>query len=329
MKKFFLTLSLFAMTLMAGAQEPTLKARSVYDVNQDDKVTVQDVPALVNRLAAKAEDKTVVDTESLMDLIRTLTESIQTLKDQVSTLQYNMGIAPGTVEVKHSFVDLGLPSGTLWATCNVGAENPEDAGLYFAWGENTGLVGDVSDGILFDWKSYLLMDPKINDWMGCRKYTFEDGQTEGCWYVDGEYVGSRVGLDWVKNLRKLEAYDDGASYMWGRDWCMPTIVQLRELEQYATAEIEQLNGVYGIKLVSKKNGQSIFLPAAGHRIDGELKNAGTIGYYWSSELSSEWSDQAMYFQFKRPEYGNGTVTEYGVRNNDRRLGFSIRAVRVR
>ncbi|MBR6016482.1 MAG: hypothetical protein IK067_05060, partial [Prevotella sp.] len=58
----------------------------------------------------------------------------------------------------HEYVDLGLPSGTLWATCNVGAETPEDYGLYFAWGETVGYTGDTSDGRLFDWANYKWCD---------------------------------------------------------------------------------------------------------------------------------------------------------------------------
>ncbi len=72
MKKFLLSFSLFAMTLMASAQEPTLKARSIYDVNQDDKVSISDVPALSNRLLGKAADKTAVDTQSLLDVLNAL-----------------------------------------------------------------------------------------------------------------------------------------------------------------------------------------------------------------------------------------------------------------
>lgn len=87
MKKFFLTISLFAMTLMAVAQEPALKARSIYDVNQDDNVSVADVPSLVRRLSGSAEDKTAVDAQSLLKVLGTLTESINSLKAQIATIQ--------------------------------------------------------------------------------------------------------------------------------------------------------------------------------------------------------------------------------------------------
>ena len=87
MKKFLLSLSLFAMTLMASAQEPTLKARSIYDVNQDDKVTVQDVPALANKLLGKADDKTAVDTQSLLDVLNNLTKQYEKILSELAELK--------------------------------------------------------------------------------------------------------------------------------------------------------------------------------------------------------------------------------------------------
>ena len=134
MKKIFLTISLFAMTLMAVAQEPALKARSIYDVNQDDNVSVADVPSLVRRLSGSAEDKTAVDTQSLLKVLGTLTESINSLKAQIATIQQQLGLEPGTEKLSHAYVDLGLPGGVKWATCNVGATQPEEYGDYFAWG---------------------------------------------------------------------------------------------------------------------------------------------------------------------------------------------------
>ncbi len=87
MKKIILTLPLFAMTLMAGAQEPVLKARSIYDVNQDDKVTVQDVPALANKLLGKAEDKTAVDTQSLLDALSNLRDELAAIKAKLAFVE--------------------------------------------------------------------------------------------------------------------------------------------------------------------------------------------------------------------------------------------------
>ena len=279
MKKILLTFSLFAMTLMASAQEPTLKARSIYDVNQDDKVTVQDVPALANKLLGTADS--------------------------------------------HDYVDLGLPSGTLWATCNVGAEKPEDYGLYFAWGETVGYGSDTSDGRKFDWASYKWMDHSINDWKGCLKYTFADRQTLGKWYSGSTYVGTTVDGKTYKTLTQLESADDAATANWGGNWRMPTKAELDELRNTSncTWEWTTVNGVNGYKVTSKVSGyvgNSIFLPASGYRYRSSLSYVGSYGDYWSSELGTDGSDIAYYLDFD-----SGNVDWDG---GDRYWGQSVRPV---
>lgn len=99
-----------------------------------------------------------------------------------------------TAQQKHEYVDLGLPSGTLWATCNVGAENPEDAGDYFAWGET-----EPKDTYL--WSNY-----KYGKYSVMLKYNDTD------------------------SLTSLEESDDVAYQKWGSDWCMPTQTQFQELK---------------------------------------------------------------------------------------------------
>ena len=117
-------------------------------------------------------------------------------------------------------VDLGLPSGTKWANMNVGAEKPEDYGLYFAWGETVGHTGDISDGRLFDWASYK-------------------------WCNGSE--DSLVKYAIVNNKIVLDLEDDAAYVNWGSDWRMPTLTEIKELLDNTTFERIIQNGVNGCK----------------------------------------------------------------------------------
>ena len=176
----------------------------------------------------------------------------------------------------HEYVDLGLPSGTLWATCNIGAENPEDYGDYFAWGETTGYN---SGKTTFNWSTYTLCNGSsstMKKYCTSSSYGTEDNKTE------------------------LDPKDDAAYVNWGSEWRMPTKAQQDELRNtsYTTWTWTTMNGKNGYK-VSKKSDSSvyIFLPAAGYRNDSSLISAGSYGYYWSRSLYSSYSTDAydLYF----------------------------------
>lgn len=166
----------------------------------------------------------------------------------------------------HEYVDLGLPSGTLWATCNIGAESPEDYGHYFAWGE-------VKPKDVFDWDTYkygkCLTDIDDNPYEGSLTKYSED---------------SKFGA--VDNKTELALEDDAAYVNWGEGWRMPSIDQIEELidDRYTTTTWEKVNGVYGRKVTSDLNGKSLFLPAAGYR--GWLNGDGPYGLFWSRSLSN-------------------------------------------
>ena len=167
----------------------------------------------------------------------------------------------------HDFVDLGLPSGTLWATCNVGANTPEGCGTYFAWGE-------ICPKRLYDWSTY--------------KYCNNGDCTQLTKYCDKSFFGLNSFTD---DLTQLEPSDDAATMNWGDDWCIPTFDQWRELYVNNTVIIDTtLNGVNG-KLFAASNGNSIFLPATGVFCDSVLINSTNYngdsycGNYWSSSLN--------------------------------------------
>ncbi len=189
--------------------------------------------------------------------------------------------------VSHDYVDLGLPSGTLWATCNVGADAPEDYGDYFAWGE-------ITPKDIYSWDNYKYCNGSSST---LTKYTGSAG--------DG--------------LSTLLSEDDAATANWGRNWRMPTYDEWEELYNNTTVTWTQQNGVNG-RLFSAANGNSLFLPAAGTRDEGSLYLAGYMGRYWSSSLYAAQS-KAWFFYFRSGDY------DYGVYYGDRYEGRSVRPVR--
>jgi len=156
------------------------------------------------------------------------------------------------------YIDLGLPSGRLWAKCNLGASSPEEYGSYFAWGETT-------DKTTYSWSTYTHYKDSV-----FTKYTSSDG------------------------LSTLDATDDAATARLGVNWRMPTKAEFDELLNNCTATFTTSNGINGY-LFTGPNGNSIFLPMAGGR-DGEgLLSGGKSGFYWLSSLYSDDTDYAWGF----------------------------------
>ncbi len=190
-------------------------------------------------------------------------------------------------------IDLGLPSGTLWANMNVGASSPEDYGDYFAWGETT----PKSE---FNWSTY--------KWCNGSSTTLTKYCSDSSYGYNG-YTDTKTVLD---------AEDDAARANWGGDWRMPTKADFQELIDNTTNEWTTQNGVYGQKFTSS-NGNSIFLPAAGYRWGGKLYDAGSGGYCWSSSLNGGDPNGAWDLYF-----GSGYLYTY---NGYRSRGRSVRPVR--
>lgn len=206
----------------------------------------------------------------------------------------------------HEYVDLGLPSGTLWATCNVGADDPEDYGDYFAWGE-TQPKGDYS------WSSYKWMTEGQANWQYINKYTFEDNQKTGCWYDGDTFIGD--------GKKELLPADDAATANWGSNWQTPSIEQCEELmnEAYTTATWTTQNGVAGMKITGK-NGNSIFLPAGGSMNGTSLVNDGNNAQYWSRSLYARYSDYGFNMFASSNAFDKTGISRY--------YGHCVRPVRV-
>ena len=190
----------------------------------------------------------------------------------------------------YDYVDLGLPSGLKWATCNVGATAPEGYGDYFAWGET-----NPKDN--YNWSTYKYCKGSY------------DTMTKYC-------TQSSYGT--VDNKTTLELSDDAARANWGGKWRMPTKAEQDELRNNCTWTWTTQSGVNGYKVTSKTNGNSIFLPAAGSRYGTSVGDVGSFGYYWSSSLYESSPGSAYYLYFN-----SGSVDWYYYYRYD---GHTVRAV---
>lgn len=195
---------------------------------------------------------------------------------------------------EHDYVDLGLPSGLLWATCNVGANTPEDYGNHFAWAE-TQSKGDYS------WDTYQYCNGTSNT------------LTKYCNNSNYGYNG------FTDNLTTLLPEDDAATANWGNDWRTPTKEEWNELCNNTTHTWTIQNGVNGILFIAS-NGNSLFLPAAGYCTSSSPYSAGTYGYYWSNSLYTSNPSKAWTLYFT----SDGYSVYYDF---TRKTGYSVRAVR--
>jgi len=187
---------------------------------------------------------------------------------------------PNVIKKEPEAVNLGLPSGTKWASFNIGATKPEEYGDYFAWGE-IGTKLDYSEDTYFFYNN------------------------------NNEYTSLGIDISGTKY--------DVARMKWGGSWVMPTLDDVKELFNNCTREWTTLHGVDGLKFTSKNNGNSIFLPAAGGRWDGDLYDVGTLGDYWSSTQNPDYSGGAYGLNFSS---GHATCSYYSRRS----YGRSVRPV---
>ena len=217
--------------------------------------------------------------------IYALYEKNVTTTDQGVTVSGKVGI--------YTYVDLGLPSGTKWATYNVGATKPTEYGDYFAWGETK---------------------PKKDYNFDTYKWCKGSSRSMTKYCTKSDY-GT------VDNKKVLDAEDDAATANWGSAWRMPTWDEIKELLDGCSWElVEDFNGsgVNGQLGTSKKNGSTIFLPAAVLLCDTNLSNAGGDGNYWSSSLDESYPIGAYILSF---------LDGFIVWDQDTRsFGLSVRAV---
>lgn len=202
------------------------------------------------------------------------------------------------VKKTYEYVDLGLPSGIIWAKCNIGADTETDAGLYFQWGDTQGYTADqVGVDKIFDWAHY-----KFGTRDNLTKYNSTDG------------------------LTTLQLADDDAAYAnMGEDWRMPTKEEYQELIDNTTSEwVTDYNGT-GVsgRLFTGTNGNKLFLPAA--RIAFESSIIMESGQYWTSSLYQDDSSvsSVSYYLYLI----GGEREDLDLYSVNRYLGFPIRGVK--
>lgn len=183
-------------------------------------------------------------------------------------------------------IDLGLS--VKWASCNVGASSPEEYGDYYAFGE-------IEEKDYYSYETYQF-------------FKYESGE----WYESQNWI--YIGF----NISGTEY--DVAHVKWGDKWRMPTRDELYELYHECTYKWVKVNGIWGGRFTSKKNGNSIFLPAAGSYYNSECKEQGVNGFYWcANNYNDNYTYQSPYLDFDNED-------KYWGWDNGRYLGLSIRPV---
>lgn len=269
------------------------------DVDRDGAVNISDVTCLIDNLL-KGVPEGDVDQDGLVNI-----------SDVTSLIDYLLSGSwpddPVTPPDEGDWVDLGLPSGTIWATRNVGANAPEDYGDYFAWGETK--PKDYYGWSTYKWSINRYYDGYI--W----RYNFTK-------YCTNSLQGYNSFYD---NKTELDPEDDAAYVNWGPLWRMPTTEQQQELVENCTWTVTTQNGVKG-RMVTGPNGNTIFLPVAGRYVEdlalgySYLQYAGSWGDYWSRTLSSAECNRAYNLSIE-----SGVSWKYSI---ERYVGMTVRAVRV-
>lgn len=200
--------------------------------------------------------------------------------DSISfTCQDTSSVVPTDADLKYEFVEMGLS--VRWGTCNVGAATPEEYGYYFAWGE-------------VETKDYY----QLNNYQWAASVS---GMILK--YCTNSFLGN------VDNKTQLEPEDDAARVICEDRWRIPTEYEFNELINNCSITWTSSNGVYGLEFVSNKNGNSIFIPAAGYYYDVE-KDASSFGYYWTSTLDINDSTKAKQFAFNEDGKRLDSTTRY-------------------
>lgn len=288
-------ISLFFAFLMMSVLSFTAAADNLRgDCNQDGSVSIDDVTAMIDYLLTNnpnGVDMTATDCN--------LDGSVS-IDDVTVLIDYLLAGSwpdePTPPDDEDYYVDLGLPSGTLWATRNVGASSPEDFGYFLAWGET-----EPKDVETYTWNGYKWCEGNVYSFTKYNRglYGIYDGKSE------------------------LDPEDD-AAYVHYPNGRTPTRKQIHELLYYCDAYWTQINGVKGYKLQSIFNHNTIFLPVAGSIEEGVYYDPDNYStYYWSRNLSERYDELASCMYLSEKDDPNWS--DSGSRRCD---GCLVRAVRI-
>ena len=193
------------------------------------------------------------------------------------------------------YVDLGLPSGAMWATCNVGADKPEDQGLLFQFGRVDGYrFGDTNHKF------------KLNK---------QNKQDIGDEFIPKTASGKLYGKNDI-----LDSEDDAAHVNMGGKWRMPTKDELKELFNNTTRKVETINRVKGLLFTSKINNKRLFVPFAGYWYNGSFAAAGSSADVWSSQVHPSYVNSAYILYCYSSGNAGINISYY------RSIAFSVRGV---
>ena len=231
--------------------------------------------------------------------------AVATILKQLEQIKAKIGSTPTPPTAEEvEYVDLGLPSGLKWATCNLGATSPEQPGDYYAWGE-TALKEDYS------WATYKY----------AKGVSLEGGNT--VYYMTKYSIDPNLGLDgFTDGKKQLEPADDAATVRLGAPWRMPTEAEAEELLAGCTWSKETINDIPCLRATSKTNGKSIVVSVSGFMSGTINDTRGTMTMLWTSTLYSGECDRGVTFLELGKETFNPAVG-YGFRF----LGLPIRPVR--
>lgn len=203
------------------------------------------------------------------------------------------------------YVDLGLPSGTIWATTNIGAKTPYEEGLYFAWGERIGYEkSQIGTDKMFSWQS------ATND------YQFGPHNDN----VLQSFGMTKYNTDANDKIPTLNLENDAAASRCGQQWCLPTKEQFDELldDRYVTKTFDSAKHV--LIITSKINGEELILFAGGYGDEGSVKTYNNKGAYWSRSLNTDQVDESWYLKFTDQQIETDLECRY--------MGLCIRPVKA-
>lgn len=249
MKKTIALLALLSfMVVSANAQ-----SLMVGDANSDNNVDVTDVVFVVNRILS--DESYLASCDVNHDGNVDISDVVLLVNIILNGNRFYLGCPD---DAHPHLIDLGLPSGTKWACCNVGTTIPEGRGGYFAWGESEGKM-------VYDWSTY----------------THCDGDRHSCHDLGVNISGTQY---------------DAANLLWGAPWRMPSDVQAEELLTNCSSEWTEIDGINGRKFTGPSGG-CIFLPAAGGCYSPFLFERNKGGYYWLGMQNPFENNSACFFYF--------------------------------
>lgn len=213
--------------------------------------------------------------------------------------------------ITYSTIDLGLPSGTLWANKNIGAKSESDKGVYFQWASTIPVDEERYQQIMEIIESggpesqseieYVTETSPYLNTSGATKYNNEDGKV------------------------LLEDGDDAAYVHLGSNWHIPPIEQINELSACTTPTLETVNDVEGIRLTSVINGNSIFIPFTHSYVSDN--NEYSFAYIMINRIID--SDKRVLFNYALEAYKDifGEETNIGIHMANRVVRFTPCSVR--